>query len=376
MASSSSSKGVAAAAAAAAAAVADDLPHFIDIGVNLSDSMFRGVYNGKTAHPDDLQRVLARARNAGVVKQIVTGGSLAESKEALEICEGEEDLLCTIGCHPTRSTEFDKHEEGPEAYLQALSQLIKEHSIVTQGKGKGKGKAVAVGECGLDYDRLHFCPADVQKKYFDWQLSLAVKHRLPLFLHSRAAAADFISILQPRMTELSSALSEGASAPPALPAHLAASESSSSITEALRVGVVHSFTGSLEEMQELVSLGLFIGVNGCSLKTEENLAVVKAIPLSRLMLETDAPWCDLRPTHASAKHVAAALDGPVGERFKALYSPPTVKKEKYDPERMVKGRNEPCAIGQVAAVVAGVKGLEIAEVAGIAERNTRWLFGL
>jgi TatD DNase family protein len=216
----------------------------------------------------------------------------------------------------------------------------------------------------------------VQKKYFDWQLSLAVKHRLPLFLHSRAAASDFISILQARMAELSSALSEGASAPPALPTHLADSGGNAQVSEALRVGVVHSFTGSLEEMQELVSLGLFIGVNGCSLKTEENLAVVKAIPLSRLMLETDAPWCDLRPTHASAKYVKAALDGPAGERLKALYSPATVKKEKHDPEKMVKGRNEPCAIGQVAAVVAGVKGLDVAEVAAVAERNTRWLFGL
>jgi TatD DNase family protein len=138
MASSSSS---------AAAAATDSHPHFIDIGVNLGDSMFRGVYNGKASHADDLQRVLARARSAGVVQQIVTGGSLAESKEALEICEGGEDLLCTIGCHPTRSTEFEKYEKGPEAYLQALSQLLEEHSIVAQGKGKGK--AVAVGECGL-----------------------------------------------------------------------------------------------------------------------------------------------------------------------------------------------------------------------------------
>lgn len=144
MASSSSSNG-----AAGAAGAAVSLPRFIDIGVNLGDSMFRGVYNGKTSHPDDLQKVLARARSAGVVKQIVTGGSLEESKEALQICEGEEDLLCTIGCHPTRSTEFEKYDQGPEAYLQALSQLIEEHSIVAQGKGKGKGKAVAVGECGL-----------------------------------------------------------------------------------------------------------------------------------------------------------------------------------------------------------------------------------
>lgn len=66
-------------------------------------------------------------------------------------------------------------------------------------------------------------------------------------------------------------------------------------------GVVHSFTGTLEEMRELMDLGLFIGVNGCSFKTEENCAVVKEIRLDRLMLETDGPWCEVRGGHEGWK---------------------------------------------------------------------------
>ena len=65
-------------------------------------------------------------------------------------------------------------------------------------------------------------------------------------------------------------------------------------------GVVHSFTGDLNELEQLVEMGLFIGVNGCSMKTEENCEVVKAIPLDRLMIETDCPYCDIRNSHASA----------------------------------------------------------------------------
>ena len=127
-------------------------------------------------------------------------------------------------------------------------------------ESKKAGLAVAFGEIGLDYDRLFLSGKEQQLKYFELQLDLAVELQMPLFLHSRAASEDFENLLAARL--------------PRLP----------------KKGLVHSFTGTPEEMKRLVDLGLDVGVNGCSLKTEENLAVVKEIPLERIQIETDGPW--------------------------------------------------------------------------------------
>jgi len=156
---------------------------------------------------------------------------------------------------------------------------------------------------------------------------------MPLFLHSRAAAEDFEALLKPRLAKLP------------------------------KRGLVHSFTGTREEMERLVALGLDIGVNGCSLKTEENLEVVKAIPLERLQIETDGPWCEIRPSHASAKLLEGAPEMPKPSK-------------KWKKGMMVKGRNEPCTIGLVAHVIAKVKGCDVEDVTEAAWRNSVRMFGL
>jgi TatD DNase family protein len=110
----------------------------------------------------------------------------------------------------------------------------------------GKGRAVAIGECGLgefrrpvswlalnkasDYDRLRFATQEVQQRHFRSQLSLAKKYHLPLFLHSRAAHADFVRILREEGFGEDGGKAVGG-----------------------KGGVVHSFTGSTEEVAELVS---------------------------------------------------------------------------------------------------------------------------
>jgi TatD DNase family protein len=198
------------------------------------------------------------------------------------------------------------------------------------------GHAVAFGEIGLDYDRLFLSPRETQLKYFEPQLDLAVELHMPLFLHSRACHEDFERILKSRLDKLP------------------------------KRGLVHSFTGTIEEMQALVEMGFDIGVNGCSLKTDENLAVVKEIPLERLQIETDGPWCEIRPSHASSKYLQD--DGPP--------MPKAVKKEKWQQGMMVKGRNEPVAIAQVAHIIGRVKGIPTEQVCEAAWNNSIRMFGL
>lgn len=164
-------------------------------------------------------------------------------------------LYFTVGCHPTRCGEF---VSDPEAYYSKLCEAIETH----------RSKVVAIGECGLDYDRLHFCDVATQKIYFERQLELIQRFKLPLFLHCRNAFDDFYDIL----TRNASKITAG--------------------------GVVHSFDGTLEQALKFIELGYYIGLNGCSLKTAEQLKVVAQIPNERILLETDCPWCGIRPSHA------------------------------------------------------------------------------
>ncbi|KAL4921220.1 hypothetical protein BDW62DRAFT_208563 [Aspergillus aurantiobrunneus] len=301
---------------------------YVDIGINLSDPVFKGNYHGKQVHDDDLDDIIQRARDVGCHKFMVTGSDLQESKHAVEIAQRYPGFCyATVGVHPCQAKLFDCFPGGPEKLLDELRSLALE--------AKKAGHAVAFGEIGLDYDRLFLSPKEPQLKYFEAQLEIAVEIQLPLFLHSRAAHEDFERLLAPRLEKLP------------------------------KRGLVHSFTGTLDEMNKLVALGLDIGVNGCSLKTEENLEVVKAISLDRIQIETDGPWCEIRPSHASSKYLAGAAP-----------LPKAVKKEKWQKGCMVKGRNEPVAIAQVAHVIAGVKGVKVEEVCEAAWANSIRMFGL
>lgn len=269
---------------------------YIDIGANLTDAVFKGVYRGKKVHDDDFHQVLKRAFEIGMDKIIVTAGCQEDITDALNLVKDNERLYCTVGVHPTRCNEFETKGD-PENHLNVLKHFINEN----------KEKVVAVGELGLDYDRTQFCSIETQKKYFQMQLELAAETKLPLFLHSRNCADDFIDIISKKR-------------------------------DLLKGGVVHSFTGTIEEAEKYIELGFYIGINGCSLKTEENLKAMASIPTERLMLETDAPWCGIKNTHAGSKFVKSKWD--------------IKKKERWIEGSTVKDRCEPCHIVQVLEVMA------------------------
>lgn len=292
---------------------------FIDIGANLTDSMYSGIYNGSKKHDPDLIQVLDRSWKAGLSKIIITAGNLEESKKALEISQSEPRLYSTVGCHPTRCNEFEEHDGGADSYLQKLKDII----------NTGNNKVVAIGECGLDYDRIQFCSKEIQLKYFELQITLSKNFNLPLFLHCRNAAEDLYNILVKY---------------PGLK------------------GVVHSFDSSVEEAKKFLDLGLYIGINGCSLKTENNLQTAKSLPIDKILLETDCPWCEIRPSHAGYKYIS---------KENLL---PSVKKEKWNSTSLVKSRNEPCNIKQVLDILACVRNEDIDVLSENIYENTLQLF--
>ncbi|KAI3632073.1 hypothetical protein MIR68_009909 [Amoeboaphelidium protococcarum] len=291
----------------------------IDIAVNVTDQMFRGAYHGKRVHGEDFKLMIDRAHQVGVTGILATGTSLKSSRQCIEVCKQYSNMFCTVGVHPTESQTFLK---DPDGHLHQLKQLIQQNP----------NQVIAVGECGLDYDRLQFCPKDIQYKFFLKQLELALEVKLPLFLHNRNTGDDFVNVMRQYGRGLT--------------------------------GVVHSFTGTMEEMKVLTQeLGLSIGVNGCSMKTEENLEVVRQIPVDKLIVETDAPWCEIKQSHASYQFID-----------KELLPFRSVKKERFTEGAMVKGRNEPCQAVEVLYVLSKLKGIAYEELAGIVFQNTCRMF--
>lgn len=253
-----------------------------DIGVNLTHRRFDA----------DRDAVLERARAAGVAF-VSTGTSVANSREAARLAS-HHGHHATAGVHPHDAAAFDAARDGE--VLRALAQ-----------------DAVAVGECGLDFDR-DFSPRDAQERVFVHQLELASSLDKPLFLHERSAHERMLALLD---------------------AHRGSSSRA----------VVHCFTGTACELDAYLERDVYIGVTGWICDERRGLdlrEIIDRVPAGRLMIETDAPFL----------------------------TPRTMKPKPKG------GRNEPAFLPHVAQSVADARGESIDRLAEHTTTTAREFFGL
>lgn len=342
---------------------------FVDIGANLLDDRYNGEYYGKVRHKPDITRVLQRASQYHVKHVIVTAGTLRESRRALSMVRDYNQqrrnhdtdipslphLSCTIGIHPTRcQQEFidnlsSRKEQDTSTNSDACNtdEDVLQELLALAVDGQQDGSVVAIGEIGLDYDRLEFCSKEVQQHYLKRQLQVLQATQLPLFLHNRNCSSDLYDILE------------------------------SSIDRPWR-GVVHSFDDTIELARKFMNKGLYIGLNGCSLKTTDNLRTVAQLPLDKILLETDSPYCEVRKTHAGYPYLEQA-DRQLKEETNKDEELPIFFEakadKKYEEGKCVKGRQEPCHIVQVARIVAACRKESLGDLAEAVYKNSLQLYG-
>jgi TatD DNase family protein len=222
----------------------------VDIGANLTHAAFS----------DDVAEVVQRARQAGVARIVVTGTAVDESMAAIRVAE-QFDFHATAGVHPHHARDC-----GPQT-IPALRELAKHP------------RNVAIGECGLDFNR-NYSPHPDQEKWFVAQLELGLELGKPLFLHSRDAHPRFAEILKHHK---------------------------------VKQAVAHCFTGEKAELHAYLDLGLYVGITGwiCDERRGRHLVeLVRDIPRDRLLLETDSPYLtprNLKPQPRARRNEPAFL---------------------------------------------------------------------
>ncbi|MCL1057091.1 TatD family hydrolase [Shewanella gelidimarina] len=262
------------------------MPQFMDIAVNLIGSSLE----------KDLHGVVEAANHVGVSSMVVIGSHIEESEQAIALCNSfSGTLYSTAGVHPHHASEWTPQSCHRIKQL-SLSQCV-----------------VAIGECGLDYNR-DFSPRAKQRQAFAQQLELAVELKLPVLMHERDAHADFLAILKEYRSALPAAL-------------------------------LHCFTGNRESLEAYLEQDLHIGITGwvCDERRGQELAeLVPFIPDNRIVIETDSPYLlprSMRPKPKSSK-------------------------------------NQPKYLPYIAEYIANLRGQQIDDFALQTYQNSRSFFGL
>ncbi|MDZ7262912.1 MAG: TatD family hydrolase [candidate division KSB1 bacterium] len=192
-------------------------------------------------YDQDRDAVIQRAREAGVERILTVGVNLESSRASVRLAERYENLYAAVGCHPHDAQEMT------EKKLQELREMSRHP------------KVVAIGEMGLDFYR-NLSPAEVQKRVFRDQLTLAQEVGLPVIIHTRNAEGEILQIL-------------------------------SQWPSGSLKGVFHCFPGDESMAQQVMALGFYISFTGTvTFKKSRSAEIVKSIPLERLLLETDCPF--------------------------------------------------------------------------------------
>ncbi len=214
---------------------------FIDTHCHIHDSEFLKKYD------ESQDELVNSAAEHGVTELICVGTDVKSSREAVVFADTRSNVFASVAVHPHEAKEMT-HEDCNTA-VAALNSLLIDNPCI-----------VAIGECGLDYYYHESQEVRNRQEYlFRLHIELALQYQLPLIFHIREAFDDFFRIVDEY---------EGVT------------------------GVVHSFSASPEELQGVISRGLFVGLNGIMTfsKQKSQLEAAKNVPLEKLVLETDAPF--------------------------------------------------------------------------------------
>ena len=191
---------------------------------------------------DDIQGTINECKKNNIIKLLTIGVDISTSKKNIELAKKYSEIFCTIGIHPN-STTFAKKDE-----LLELNKLI-----------KSSNKIIGVGETGLDYHRDF--NKELQFYYFEEQIKIAKKFKLPIIVHTRDAEDDTYSIIK-KYSELNLKF------------------------------IIHCFSGSLDFALKCINLGCHISFSGnLTFKNAHKLReVCKEIDIDKILIETDSPF--------------------------------------------------------------------------------------